>query len=158
MARTSTAVALRYEAFWSNLLPLSNGRTGFSIRSPRRQASIEFWRLGFSFSYWLHDDLPDATIRFTLHRSDAETIYEALLRARVEIEHMFGAPLQWRREPFTRERRSALYEIAYCIPCPALRDLPSEHWPDLQNEMVDAMVQLEQAVVPQLQPWLNEDY
>jgi hypothetical protein len=91
MARTSTAVALRYEAFWSNLLPLSNRRTGFSIRSPRRQASIEFWRLGFSFSYWLHDDQPHATIRFMLQRSDAETIYEAccapVSKLSIRLEH-----------------------------------------------------------------------
>src|SRR5690349_4456879 len=113
MARTTTAAAQRYEAFWSSLLPLSNRRTGFSIRSPRRQASIEFWRLGFSFSYWLHDDQPDATIRFSVHRSDAENIYEALLRARADIEGAFGALLQWCREPFTRQRRSALYEITY---------------------------------------------
>ena len=42
MARTASPTAQRYAAFRFQLLPLSNQQTGFSIRSPRRQPSIEF--------------------------------------------------------------------------------------------------------------------
>src|SRR5689334_9942279 len=95
MPRSSTPTAQRYAAFWSQLLPLSNQRTGFSIRSPRRQPSIEFCYLGFCFRYWLHDDQPNARVQFALERSDADTIYATLSRSREAIEKEFGAPLEW---------------------------------------------------------------
>jgi hypothetical protein len=158
MARTSTPTAQRYAAFWSQLLPLSNRQTGFSIRSPRRQPSIEFCYLGFCFRYWLHDDQPDARVQFALERSDSDTIYASLSRSRVAIEEAFGAPLEWRHEPFTRTRRSTLYEVAYRIRSPALRDLPPTHWPDLHAQMIDAMVRLERAIYPHLQPWLEDNF
>ena len=158
MARMTTPTAQRYGAFWSQLLPLSNRQTGFSIRSPRRQASIEFCYLGLCFRYWLHDDQPDARVQFALERSDADTIYASLLRSRTLIEQAFGAPLGWRHEPFTRTRPSTLYEIAYRIPSVALRDLPPSEWPELQGQMIDAMVRLERALFPHLQPWLDDDF
>jgi hypothetical protein len=158
MPRTTTPIAQRYAEFWSRLLPLSNRQTGFSIRSPRRQASIEFCYLGLCFRYWLHDDQPNATVQFALERSDGESIYETLSRSRAAIEQAFGAPLQWRREPFTLARRRALYEIAYRIPAPTLRDFPATEWADLQAQMIGAMVRLERALVPHLQPWLDEGF
>jgi hypothetical protein len=158
MARTTTPTAQRYAAFWSELLPLSNRQTGFSIRSPRRQASIEFCYLGLCFRYWLHDDQPDARVQFALERSDGDTIYATLSRSRATIEQAFGAPLAWRHEPFSRTRRSTLYEIAYRIPSPALRDLHPTQWPDAQGQMIDAMVRLERALFPHLQPWLDDDF
>jgi hypothetical protein len=158
MPRSSTPTAQRYTAFWSQLLPLSNRRTGFSIRSPRRQPSIEFCYLGFCFRYWLHDDQPDARVQFALERSDADTIYATLSGSRAVIEQAFGAPLVWHHEPFTQTRRATLYEITYRIPSSPLRDLPPEQWSDLQVQMIDAMARLEQAVYPHLQPWLEDDF
>jgi len=96
MPRTRSPTAQRYAAFWSQLLPLSNRQTGFSIRSPRRQASVEFCYLGLCFRYWLHDDQPDARVQFALERSDGDTIYASLSRSRAAIEQAFGAPLEWR--------------------------------------------------------------
>jgi uncharacterized protein DUF4268 len=158
MARTSSPTAQRYAAFWSQLLPLSNRRTGFSIRSPRRQASIEFCYLGLCFRYWLHDDQPDARVQFALERSDGDTIYATLSHSRAAIEQAFGAPLEWRHEPFSYTRRSTLYEIVYRIPSPALRDLPPTEWPDLQGRMIEAMERLERTLFPHLLPWLDDDF
>src|SRR5215510_9348069 len=137
MARTTSPTAQRYAAFWSQLLPLSNQQTGFSIRSPRRQPSIEFCYLGLCFRYWLQDDQPDARVQFALERSDADTIYATLSRSCTEIDQAFGAPLEWRQEPFSATGRAALYEIAYRIPSPPLRDLPADQWPELQSQMID---------------------
>jgi len=131
MPRSSTPTAQRYAAFWSQLLPLSNRRTGFSIRSPRRHPTIEFCYLGFCFRYWLQDDQPDARVQFALERSDADTIYATLSGSRAVIEQAFGAPLVWHHEPFARTRQATLYEIAYRIPSSPLRDLPPKQWSDL---------------------------
>jgi Domain of unknown function (DUF4268) len=158
MARTTTPTAQRYGAFWSQLLPLSNRKTGFSIRSPRRQPSIEFCYLGLCFRYWLHDDQPNARVQFALERSDGNAIYVSLSYSRAAIEQAFGAPLEWHHEPFTRTQRATLYEIGYRIPSPALRDLPPPAWPELQAQMTDAMMRLEQAIFPHLQAWLDDDF
>jgi hypothetical protein len=154
----STPIARRYAAFWSQLLPLSNQRTRFSISSPRRQASIEYCYLGLCFRYRLHDIQPDARVQFALERSDADTIYATLSRSRAEIEQAFGAPLEWRHEPFTRTRQATLYEITCRIPSRALRHLPPTRWPDLHAQMVDAMARLERAIDPHLYPWLEDDF
>ena len=158
MAQTTTPTAQRYAAFWSQLLPRSNRQTGFSIRSPRRQASIEFCYLGFCFRYWLQDDRPDARVQFALERSDADTIYATLSHSRAEIDQAFGVLLEWRQEPFSATRRAALYEIAYRIPSLPLRDLPADQWPDLQGQMIDAMVRLERTLYPHLKPWFDDDF
>ena len=156
--RTSSPTALRYAAFWSLLLPHSNRQTGFSIRNPRRQPSIEFSYLGFCFRYWLHDDQPDARVQFALTRSDADTIYETLMQSRAAINEAFGAPLEWHHAPFTATARSSRYEIAYRIPSLQLRDLPEAEWPALQAQMIDAMVRLERTLYPRLKPWFNDDF
>jgi hypothetical protein len=156
--RTSTPTAQRYAAFWSQLLPLSNRRTGFSIRSPRRQASIEFCYLGFCFRYWLHDDQANARVQFALERSDAHTVYATLSRSREAIEKEFGAPLEWRHEPFTRTRRASLYEVVYQIPSPPLRELPPAQWSELHDQMIDAMARLERIFYPHLQPWMEDEF
>jgi Domain of unknown function (DUF4268) len=156
MARTSTPTAQRYAAFWSQLLPLSNRQTGFSIRSPRGQPSIEFCYLGFCFRYWFHDDQPDMRVQFALNRSDGDSIFANLSRSRAAIDQAFGAPLEWGQEAFSL-RRGRLYEIAYRIPTPALRDLPPTEWPALQAQMIDAMARLESTMYPRLQPWLEEN-
>ena len=158
MARTSTPTAQRYLAFWSQFLPLSNRQTGFSIRSPRRQASVEFCYLGFCFRYWLHDDQPDASVQFALERSDADIIYASLLQSRAVIEQAFGAPLEWKHASYSGTRRASLYEIVYRIASPPLRDLPANQWPELQAQMIDAMVRMEQTLYPQLQPWFDDDF
>jgi hypothetical protein len=158
LARTSTPTAQRYLAFWSQLLPISNRQTGFSIRSPRRQASVEFCYLGFCFRYWLHDDQPDARVQFALERSDADTIFTTLSHSREAIEEAFGAPLEWNHAPFIVTRRATLYEIVCRISSLPLRDLPANQWPELQAQMIDAMVRLEHTLYLQLQPWFDDDF
>ncbi|GHO79926.1 hypothetical protein KSD_76970 [Ktedonobacter sp. SOSP1-85] len=146
-----------YHAFWVSLLPQSNRQTGFSLRSPTRRSYVEFCRVGFCFRYRLEYDTPNALVEFALLRSDGEQIYESLVRWRKQINEAFGGSLLWLRETQNAEHSWPYPALAWTIACPGLRDLDCEAWPSIQSQMIGAMVRLEQAVVPYLQCWLEED-
>ncbi len=146
-----------YHAFWATLLPQSNRWTGFSLRSPTRRSYVEFCRVGFCFHYRLEYDAPNALVEFALLRSDSEQIYNSLVRRRKQINAAFGGSLLWLRDAHSSEHPWPYAALAWTIACPGLRDLDRESWPAIQSQMIDAMVRLEQAVVPYLQRWLEED-
>lgn len=146
-----------YHDFWASLLPQSNRQTGFSLRSPTRRSYVEFCRVGFCFRYRLEYDAPNALVEFALLRSDGEQIYNSLVRGRKQINEAFEGALLWLREVQNAERSWPYPALAWTITCPGLRDLDREAWPAIQSQMIDAMVRLEQAVVPYLQRWLKED-
>lgn len=146
-----------YHAFWASLLPQSNRQTGFSLRSPTRRSYVEFCRVGFCFRYRLEYDTPNALVEFALLRSDGEQIYNSLVRRRKQINEAFGGSLLWRRDTHSSERSDPYHTLACQIACPSLRELDRESWPTVQLQMIDAMVHLEQAIVPYLQRWLEED-
>jgi hypothetical protein len=146
-----------YHAFWASLLPQSNRQTGFSLRSPTRRSYVEFCRVGFCFCYRLEYDTPNALVEFALLRSDGEQIYNSLVRRRKQINEAFGGSLLWRRDAQNAEHPWPYHALTWTIVCPGLRELDRESWPAIQSQMIDAMVRLEQAVVPYLQRWLEED-
>jgi hypothetical protein len=146
-----------YYAFWASFLPLSNRQTGFSLRSPTRRSYVEFCRVGFCFRYRLEYDAPNAIVEFALLRSDGEQIYKSLVRRRKQINEAFGGLLLWLQEAQNGEHSWPYPALAWTIACPGLRDLDREAWPTIQSQMIDAMVRLEQAVVPYLQRWLEDD-
>ncbi len=146
-----------YHAFWASLLPQSNRQTGFSLRSPTRRSWVEFCRVGFCFRYWLEYDAPNAHVELALLRSDAEQIYNSLVRRRKQINAAFGGPLHWLRDAHSPDQPLPYPALVWTMACPSLRELDREDWPVVQSQMIDAMVRLEQAVVPYLQRWLKED-
>jgi hypothetical protein len=146
-----------YHAFWAGLLPQSNHQTSFSLRSPTRRSSVEFCRVGFCFLYRLEYDTPNALVEFALRRSDSEQIYKNLVCHQKQINEDFGASLLWLREAQDVEHSWPYPALVWTITCPGLRDLDREAWPAVQSQMIDAMVRLEQAIVPYLQHWLEED-
>jgi hypothetical protein len=146
-----------YHDFWAGLVPQSNRQTGFSLRSPTRRSYVEFCRVGFCFHYRLEYDVPNALVEFALLRSDGEQIYNSLVRRRKQINEAFGGSLLWLREARSAERSWPYPALVWTIACPGLRDLDREAWPSIQSQMIDAMVHLEQVVVPYLQRWLEED-
>ena len=97
-------------------------------------------------------------IQFALERSDAATIYATLFRSHAAIAQAFGAPLEWGHAPDTPPREATRYEMVYRIPSLSLHDLPAPQWPDLQTQMIDAMVRLEHTLYPRLQPWFDDDF
>jgi hypothetical protein len=146
-----------YHDFWAGLLPQSNRQTGFSLRSPTRRSYVEYCRIGFCFRYHLGYDTPKALVTFALLRSDSEQIYKSLVRHRKQINETFGGSLLWLREAQNVEHSWPYPALVWTITCPGLRDLNREAWPAVQVQMIDAMVRLEQAVVPYLERWLEED-
>ena len=157
MERYMSDIGQTYHAFWASLLPQSNRQTGFSLRSPTRRSYVEFCRVGFCFRYRLEYDTPNALVEFALLRSDSERIYKSLVRQRKQINEAFGGSLLWLREAQSAEHSWPYPALAWTITCSGLRDLDREAWPAVQSQMIDAMVRLEQAVVPYLQRWLEED-
>lgn len=150
-------ISQTYHDFWADLVPQSNRQTGFFLRSPTRRSFVEFCRIGFCFRYRLEYDAPNALVEFALLRSDGEQIYKSLVRHRKQINEAFGGSLLWLREAQSVEHSWPYPALAWTIACPGLRDLDRAVWPTIQLQMIDAMVRLEQAVVPYLQRWLEED-
>lgn len=83
-----------YMACWEALAPQSNRRTGFSIRRARKRDFISCQLVGFRFSYQLDWLKPNATMAFTIVRSDADEIFEHLLQRRDTIEAEFREALR----------------------------------------------------------------
>lgn len=152
-----TVVSQIYHDFWASLVPQSNRQTGFSLRSPTRRSYVQFCRVGFCFRYRLEYDSPNALVEFVLLRSDSEQIYRSLVRRRKQINEAFGGSLLWLREAHNVEHPCSYPALVWPIICSGLRDLERENWATVQSQMIDAMVRLEQAVVPYLQRWLEKD-
>jgi hypothetical protein len=147
---------ISFKAFWETLLPQSNRRTGFSIRHAGKRNFIYYQLVGFQFSYQIDWFKPDATIAFTLVRSDGEEIFEHLSAHRIQIEADFGGALRWVQAfPVPGDTYPAP-ALVTSVPCLGLHDLPRDQWPALQLQMIDAMVRLEQAVAPQVVTWLPD--
>jgi hypothetical protein len=144
------------EAFWASLIPRSNRRTGFRVRQATKRPFIAFDLVGFRFSYQIDYNAPNAQVAFHIVRSDGDDIYAYLLQRRAEIETAFGAPLRWLAAAPVPGNSWPSPALVAKIVCPALRDLPGGDWPKVQDRMIDAMVQLERAIAPQVQQWLPE--
>ncbi len=151
-----TEEVVSFKAFWETLLPQSNRRTGFSIRHAGKRNFIYYQLVGFQFSYQIDWLKPDATIAFTLVRSDGGEIFEHLSAHRIQIEADFGGALRWVQVfPVPGDTYPAP-ALVTSVPCLGLRDLPRDQWTALQLQMIDAMVRLEQAVAPKVAAWLPD--
>jgi len=76
---------------------------------------------------------------YHIGRSDAEEnkrIFDALHSRQAEIDAAFGEPLDWQR---LDERQAS--RIRHVIANGGLRD--RERWPEIQEQMISAMVRLE---------------
>ena len=145
-----------YTAFWEALVPQSNRRTGFSIRRARKGGFISYQFVGFQFSYQLDWLKPNATMAFTIVRSDADEIFEHLLQRRDMIEADFGEALGWVQAVSVPGNGHPSPALLTRVACLDLRDIPRADWPAVQAQMIDAMVRLEQVVAPHVAAWLPE--
>lgn len=138
---------LRME-FWKQLLELSKGKTRLFERiSPTDDnwLSAGAGKSGLAYSYVVR--MQDAHVELYIDRGDADVnkrIFDSFLAKKGEVEDRFGAPLDWQRLDDKRACR-----IRYLITGHGLAD--RDHWSELQEKLVDAMVKLHAALQPLVQ-------
>jgi len=132
-------------AFWQSLLERSSGRTDlFSNVSPSQDSSIITGSGTSEVHYRYIVRRHASAIQLRLDSDDKavnEARFDWLYERRQQIEHSFGAPLQWRRCDDQKKSDLMLnFDGGY-------RDDP-EQWLAIQDRMIEAMVRLERAVGP----------
>jgi len=86
--------------------------------------------------------LPAGTTGLGAGRDDDNLrVFNELKARQAEIEAVFGGPLEWQELP-----QSAGCQIRKVIPG-GYRS-PPEQWPEIQTQMVDAMIRLDKAMRP----------
>jgi hypothetical protein len=135
--------------FWKTLLDRSRPKTKLFVnRAPghRNWLGIGAGKSGCGFSYVLPKDGACIELYIDHDRDTGEknkAIFDALLGQRAEIEREFGGPLEWERLDDRRASRIRKYFND------AGRDTP-QRWPELQEQMIDAMVRMDSVLRPRL--------
>lgn len=128
--------------FWGLLLEKAKTKTKLHAKvSP----GIENWvsagagKSGLGFNYVVRMD--EAQVELYIDRGDAEwnkMVFNTFLQHKVEIEELFGGPLDWQLLPDKRASR-----IRFVISSYGLKD--QEHWVELQEQLIESMIKLEKA-------------
>ena len=138
---------IKRREFWRQLLERAKQRTNLHAQ---RSPTTDTWlnagagKSGIVFQYRVR--MHDACVGLRIRRDTAEDskrIFDALHERKETIETRFGHDLDWR----PGEDIKACH-IMYPIDTGGWRD--EEHWPQIQDEMVDAMVRLERALAPEI--------
>ena len=143
LARDTTGLVL-YQ-FWTELLEKAGERTKLHADvEPLREKSVSTGAgvEGLSYSYFIEEY--EAGVELFVNRGEDrknELVYNALQATEDAISYNFGSPLDWRQDEGSSARR-----ITYQIPTHGYAD--DEAWPELQDEMIDAMIRLEKALRP----------
>lgn len=78
-------------------------------------------------------------------KEENKRIFDRIAEHKNEVEERFGAPLQWER---LEERRASCIR---CIIQSGGYRTPEDKWPDLHRELVESMIELEEALAPELE-------
>jgi hypothetical protein len=131
--------------FWEQLLEKSRKRTNLHAKvKPGKEnwISAGAGKSGLDFNYVVRMD--DAQVELYIDRGDSEwnkKVFNALIQHKLEIEDLFGSPLDWQLLPDKRASR-----IRNVIPDYGLKD--QDHWDELQERLIEAMVRLEKVFRP----------
>jgi len=129
--------------FWIALINSSKGKTSlFSKRkpSPRAWIGIGAGKTGVTYNYGILLNRADINLYIkTRDKFSNKSIYDRLIKNKIKIEKSFGGSLQW-----DRMSDKLASKIVYSIGGYGLYD--EEHWDDLHNKMIDAMIRLERAL------------
>jgi len=135
-------------AFWESLLEKIKGRTHLHANiSPSKESWISTGagKSGVTFNYVIL--MSNARVELYIDTQEYDTnkrYFDALYAHKEQIETAFGAPLDWLRLDTKRASR-----IAYLITEKGgLKE--QEHWPELQDAMIDAMTRLYRALAPHI--------
>lgn len=133
--------------FWRTLLERANRRTDLhSQRAPITGSSLGAGagKSGISFEYTVR--MHDAAVGLRVQRDTPERskrIFDALHNRRGAIEQEFGHPLEWQPKEEVKT-----CHILHTMEVGGWKD--EDRWPQIQEEMVDAMVALERALAPEI--------
>lgn len=150
-AAVKQEVAERYElrrVWWASLLERGKGRLRLNARlSPSNRGAIgaSSGVPGLSFNYVVWQD--ESRVELYIDRGDArenKRIFDELMSRRAEVDGAFGGTLTWERLDNRRASR-----ISHNVDSGGYRS-PRETWPDVQDEIIDAMSRLESALRPHL--------
>jgi hypothetical protein len=134
--------ALR-RSFWTELLEKANQRTSLHAG---RSATTDSWlnagagKTGIAFQYRIR--MNDSQVGLRIRRDTSEeslSIFSKLYTEKESIEDAFGGPLEW-----LPMEDAKMCLIQHLIETGGLRD--QERWEEIQDDMIDAMVRLEQAL------------
>lgn len=135
--------------FWQAFIQRAAGRIplptrlGRGINSYISVPTAEKKRLYWDYSIRMRD----AGLDLCVYRQDAaenKRLYDHLYAQREEIEHAFGAPLEWDRN----DHGHGCY-VRYKQPGGGL--LAREAWSEIQERMIEAMVRFQKALGPMIQ-------
>lgn len=132
-----------YREFWSALSARSRGKTRLFVDtapSTENWISISAGKSGFTFAY--NFTRQEAQVELYIDTGDDsrnKAAFDALYSEREAIEAEFGAPLDWQRLNHRRACR-----IRYVV-SDRSRLNSRDQWPDLQDELIEAMIRLDRA-------------
>ena len=138
--------------FWGELLEKAKAKTKLHAKvSP----GIENWvsagagKSGLGFNYVVR--MNDAQVELYIDRGEAEwnkMVFNTFLQHKVEIEELFGGPLDWQLLPDKRASR-----IRFVISSFGLID--QDHWDELQEQLIKSMIRMEKAFRPYITEIVN---
>lgn len=134
--------------FWGQLLELASQRTDLHARnSPVTEAiltsSSGAARVLFHYRVRMHDAEAGLLVDRETYE-ESKRIFDRLLGRKDAIEEKFGEPLEWLRQDDVR-----VSYIKHIVETGGLSD--RDRWPQIQKELVDAMIRLEEALAPELE-------
>jgi hypothetical protein len=144
---------LRYN-FWSGLLEYAKTNTDLHAN---RKPGVYSWiggsigRTGFQLNYAVRGEDSQVELYIDLGQNSEERnkhYFEELKKNQAKIDGIFGEPLEWQELPDSRACRiRKIMEGGYRS--------PQSEWPNIYQNMVDAMIRLDKAFrgfVQNLQP------
>ncbi len=137
--------------FWSQLLERARTKTKLhSTISPSEYTWIATGsgRRGLTYNYviWEHEGAAELYIdRGKAADAENKAIFDTLLKSKADVEKEFGRPLEWERLDNRRACR-----IRSTINAGGWKD-PEEQWPEIQEQMIDAMIRLEKVLAPRIE-------
>lgn len=139
---------LTRKEFWEQLISKSKSRTQlFSSRSPGigNWLGIGAGKTGISYNYVIMK--AGARVELYIDNGHADwnkSVFDSLSKSRTKIEEEFGHPLIWERLENKRASR-----VRFSLNQFGLQN--NSKWPELQDQMIEAMIKFEKAFRPFIQ-------
>ena len=95
--------------------------------------------------------MDDAQVELYIDRGEAEwnkMVFNAFLQHKVEMEELFGGPLDWQLLPDKRASRIRFVISGYGL-------IDQDHWDELQEQLITSMIRMEKTFRPFITKLVN---